>query len=55
MQPGALTYQDFNKKADLIEEISMLSLLKKVLLFTINFFSIATEMRLIDIHKHSTY
>lgn len=42
MQPGPQTYTDFDKKLDFGDEITMVSLIKKVLLFVINFFSIAT-------------
>lgn len=54
MQPTPMTYKDFDRKIDIGEELQMLSLVKKVLLFTINFFSIATEIRLIDAHNHLT-
>ena len=52
MQTEPQTFSQFDSPINFLEEMSMRSLIHKVLLLAINFFSIATEIRLMDSLKH---
>ncbi len=51
MHMEAVNYEDFSFFGDIMYEISKKMILKKIIYLSITYFTIATELRLIDIDK----